>query len=117
AWLKQLDLPEIDRLEMNHLLVDLEQVQGRRKELEQVIARRCGVSAEAVLLSSMPGVSYFTAVSLACRVGRVGRFPRGHSQANYSGLARAAATAARTTSGWGASPRPAAAWRGGCWRR
>src|SRR5262245_57306167 len=48
TWLKQVALPEIDRLEMNHLLADLEQVQGRRQELEQVIARRCGVSAEAV---------------------------------------------------------------------
>jgi transposase len=86
AWLKQVALPEIDRLEMNHLLADLERVQGRRKELEQVIAQRCGVSAEAVLLSSMPGVSYFTAVSLACRVGRVERFPRARSLANYWGL-------------------------------
>src|SRR6516225_5995034 len=86
AWLKQLALPAIDRLEMNHLLADLEQVQGRRKELEQVIAQRCGVSAEAVLLSSMPGVSYFTAVALACRVGRVERFPRARSLANYWGL-------------------------------
>ncbi|HKB39865.1 MAG TPA: IS110 family transposase, partial [Gemmataceae bacterium] len=86
AWLKQVALPEIDRLEMNYLLADLEQVQGRRKELEQVIAQRCGVSVEAVLLSSMPGVSYFTAVALACRVGRVERFPRAHSLANYWGL-------------------------------
>jgi len=86
AWLKQVALPEIDRLEMNHLLADLERVQERRKELEQVIAQRCGVSAEAVLLSSMPGVSYFTAVSLACRVGRVERFPRAQSLANYWGL-------------------------------
>jgi len=86
AWLKQLALPEIDRLEMDHLLADLEQVQGRRQELEQVIARRCGVSAEAMLLASMPGVSYFTAVALACRVGRVERFPRAHSLANYWGL-------------------------------
>jgi len=86
AWLKQLALPEIDRLEMNHLLADLEQVQGRRQELEQVIAQRCGVSAEAVLLSSMPGVGYFTAVALACRVGRVERFPRAASLANYWGL-------------------------------
>jgi transposase len=86
AWLKQLALPEIDRLEMDHLLADLEQVQQRRKELEQVIAQRCGVSAEAVLLSSMPGVGYFTAVALACRVGRVERFPRAASLANYWGL-------------------------------
>src|SRR5262249_62216564 len=35
AWLKQVALPAIDRLEMNHLLADLEQVQERRKELEQ----------------------------------------------------------------------------------
>lgn len=86
AWLKELALPTIDRLEMNHWLADLEHVQKRRKELEEVIAQRCGVSAEAVLLSSMPGVSYFTAVSLACRVGRVERFPRAHSLANYWGL-------------------------------
>src|SRR5215467_1926118 len=86
AWLKKLALPDIDRLEMNHLLADLERVQQRRKELEQVIAQRCGVSAEAVLLASMPGVSYFTAVSLACRVGRVERFPRAPSLANYWGL-------------------------------
>src|SRR6516165_7422514 len=86
AWLKQRALPAIDRLEMNHLLADLEQVQGQRQELEQVIAQRCGVSAEAVLLSSMPGVGYFTAVALACRVDRVERFPRAHSLANYWGL-------------------------------
>ena len=54
--------------------------------MEQVIAQRCGVSAEAVLLSSMPGVGYFTAVALACRVGRVERFPRARSLANYWGL-------------------------------
>jgi transposase len=86
AWLKQVALPEIGRLEMNPLLADLERVQERRKELEQVLARRCGVSAAAVLLASLPGVSYFTAVALACRVGRVERFPRARSLANYGGL-------------------------------
>src|SRR5262249_4850532 len=86
AWLKQLALPEIDRLEMNHLRADLEQAQQRLKELEQVLARRCGVSAEAQLLASIPGVSYCTATASACRVGRVERFPRAHSLANYWGL-------------------------------
>jgi transposase len=86
AWLKQLVLPEIDRLEMNHLLTAVEQIQQRMKELEQVIVQRCGVSAEAGLIASMPGVSYFTATSLACRVGRVERFPRAQSLANYWGL-------------------------------
>lgn len=87
AWLKQLALPEIDRLEMNHLLACLEQVEQRRKELEEVIARRNDTSKEVVILSSMPGMGGgFTAMSLACRVGRVERFPRAHSLANYWGL-------------------------------
>ncbi len=85
AWLKQVVLPEIDRLEMNHLLAELDQVEQRRKELGQVIIERCGVSEEAQLIASMPGVSYFTATSLACRVGRVERFPRAHSLPNYWG--------------------------------
>ena len=54
AWLKKLVLPEIDRLEMNQLLADLEHVQQRVQELENVIAERCGTSEEAVLLMSMP---------------------------------------------------------------
>jgi transposase len=87
AWLKGLALPEIDRLEMDHLLADLEQVEKRLKELERVIARRAAASEEVKILSSMPGVGGgFTAVSLACRVGRVGRFPRARSLANYWGL-------------------------------
>jgi transposase len=86
AWLKQLALPEIDRLEMDHLPSDLENVQRRVKELERVIVKRCGISQEAELLCSIPGVSHFTATSLACRVGRVERFPRADSLANYWGL-------------------------------
>jgi len=86
AWLKKLALPEIDRLEMDHLLADLEHVQQRFKELEDVIAERCATSEEAVILSSMPGAGNFVAMALACRVGRVERFPRSHSLANYWGL-------------------------------
>jgi len=86
AWLKKLVLPEIDRLEMNLLLTDLEHIQQRLQQLEKVIAKRCGNSKDTTILATMPGVAAFTATSLACRVGRVGRFPRSHSLANYWGL-------------------------------
>ena len=85
-WLKKLSLPEIDRLEMDYLLADLEHIQQRVKEFEKVIDERCASSKEAVLLTSMPGVGRFTAIALACRVGRVERFPRSHSLANFWGL-------------------------------
>ncbi len=86
AWLKKLVLSEIDRLEMGHLLSDLERIQQRIEDLEKVIAERCGNSEAVMLLASMPGVGAFTAISLACRIGRVERFPRSHSLANYWGL-------------------------------
>jgi transposase len=86
AWLKTLELPEVDQLEMNYLLVDLEHVQQRIEELEEKLAQRCGTSEAAALLGSMPGVGHYTATALACRVGRVERFPRGRSLANYWGL-------------------------------
>ena len=45
-------LPEMDRLEMNYLLVDLENAQQRVQELEKVIIERCGDSEAAQLLRS-----------------------------------------------------------------
>jgi hypothetical protein len=44
-------------------LADLEHIQQRLKELEAVIAQRCGVSKEAVIIATMAGVGYFTATS------------------------------------------------------
>jgi transposase len=86
-WLKQLVLPKIDRMEMNQLLTELEQIQQRLKELEQVISKRFAACKAVTILTSMPGVGDgYTALSLACRVGRVERFPRAHSLANYWGL-------------------------------
>jgi transposase len=86
VWLEKLVLPEIDRLEMDHLLAELKQIQKRMEDLEKVIAQRCGNSDEAVLLATIPGVAAFTATSLACRIGRIERFPRSSSLANYWGL-------------------------------
>jgi transposase len=83
AWLEKLVLPSIDRLEMNQLLADLEHVEQQYKELEEVIAERCGNSEEAKLLETMPGGGRYAALALSCRVGRVERFPRGKSLANY----------------------------------
>ncbi|MHC4398729.1 MAG: hypothetical protein ACYTG0_03525, partial [Planctomycetota bacterium] len=64
---------------MNHLLADLKQVQQRLEDLEKMIAERCGNSEEAAILATIPGVAAFTATSLACRVGRVERFPPSHA--------------------------------------
>ena len=86
AWLKELALPKMDRMELNYLLEDLRQIDQRIEELQQVIVERCEAREDAMLLTSMPGVSHFTATALSCRVGDVKRFPRSKSLANYWGL-------------------------------
>jgi len=86
AWLKKLILPTVDRWELDHLLLDLEHIQQRVAELEKVLAERCAASDESRLIATIPGVGAYTATALACRVGRVERFPRSHSLANYWGL-------------------------------
>jgi transposase len=86
AWLKGLALPEIERLELDHLLVEIERIQGWMAKLEMVLVRRCDSSETALLLATTPGVGRFTATALACRIGRVQRFPRARSLANYWGL-------------------------------
>jgi len=86
AWLKKLVLPEIDRLELDHLLTDFDRIEDRVAELDEMIALRCQNNEDAMLLTSLPGAAAFTATALACRVGRVKRFPRSRSLANYWGL-------------------------------
>ena len=115
AWLKKLALPEIDRWEMDYLLADLEHVQHRVEELEKAIAQR-GAQRRGGAAGIDTGSGCFTATALACRVGRVERFPRSHSLANYWGLTPGCRNSGET-SDWVASRKPAAAWPGGCWRK
>ena len=86
AWLKTLALPEVDRLEIDPLLADLKNIEARLADLDEVIAKRSVNNDDIILLSTIPGVGLFTAVSLACRIGQVERFPRSHSLANYFSL-------------------------------
>lgn len=86
AWLKKLALSKMDRMEVDYLIADLERIDQRMAELQEVIVERCNERHEATLLTSMPGVGHFTATALACRVGDVKRFPRSNSLANYWGL-------------------------------
>ena len=50
-----------------------------------MIAQRSTTSDAAAPPATTPGVGAYTAIALASRVGRVERFPRSHSLANYWG--------------------------------
>jgi transposase len=85
-WLEKLVLSEIDRLEMDQLLAQWALWEKQIEELEKRIADRFRHSRTAQQLTTVPGVSVYSALSIASRIGSIERFPSPRSLANYFGL-------------------------------
>jgi transposase len=85
-WLKTLQLDPIDRLTMNQLLVQWELWDEQLLAADGWIRERFLTNRDARLLATMPGVSMFSGVAIACRIAPIARFPRGRSLANFLGL-------------------------------
>ena len=86
AWLKQLSLGVIDRLELDQLLEQWELWNQQLKTLDDRIAQRVQKHEAAQILISMPGISAYSGLALGSRIGDIQRFPRPGSLANYWGL-------------------------------
>ncbi len=76
----------MDRFEMDILLQQWDLVNEQLEQVNQKIKQRQGSNKLATLLASMPGMSYFNSLSVACRIGAIEDFPRGGSLANFWGL-------------------------------
>jgi transposase len=86
AWLAQLELPTMDRLEMNLLLEQWTLWDRQCEQLDQQVRLQQRQHPGALLLSSIPGCGAFSSLALACRVGDIRRFASPQSLANYWGL-------------------------------
>jgi transposase len=96
-WLTELDLPSIDRLEMDALLAEWSLLEKQLKEVDGEIDRRHRENSKAILVSSMPGLSQYGGLAVASRVSQIERFPRGASLANFFGLAPGCRNSGNTT--------------------
>jgi transposase len=91
-WLAKLKLPEIDQLEMEMLLEEWKTCDEQIAKLDERIAERASevepgkILSPTQLLMTAPGVSHYSGLTLACRIGPIERFPRPRSLANYFGL-------------------------------
>jgi len=91
-WLADVQLPPIDRLEMDMLLKEWEICDEQIAQVDNEIAERasrtvpdCLLNATQILMT-IPGVSHYSGLTLASRIGPIQRFPRPRSLANYFGL-------------------------------
>lgn len=92
AWLQELSLPEIDRFEVDLLLEEWTSIEEHIQQVDAKIVERASRSepgelfTPAQILMTAPGVSFYSGLGLASRIGPVERFPRPRSLANYFGL-------------------------------
>jgi transposase len=85
-WLSKLELPPLDRLEIDLLMPQWALLDDQLLTIESRIAERGKADETAQLLGSIPGIGHYSAVAIASRIGDIERFPRPDSLANYFGL-------------------------------
>lgn len=86
AWLATLDLPPVDRFEMDLLLAQWDLWNGQLAQLNDQLTARQQACPAAMLIATAPGAGAFGSLALAARMDDVARFPRPGSLANYWGL-------------------------------
>jgi transposase len=85
-WLAKMELPAVDRLEMDLLLPQWDLLDGQLEAVEAKLAERAKADEQAKLLESVPGIGHYSAVAIASRIGNIERFKGPGSLANYFGL-------------------------------
>ena len=92
AWLRTVSLPEMDRFELDLLLQEWTAIEEQITQVDAKIVERASRSepgkafTPTQILMTAPGVSHYSGLGLASRIGPIKRFPRPRSLANYFGL-------------------------------
>ena len=91
-WLETVELPEIDRFELDLLRQEWKSLEDQLTQVNAKIVERasrsdpdCVMNPTQILMTA-PGVSHYSGLGLASRIGPIERFPRPRSLANYFGL-------------------------------
>jgi transposase len=86
SWLEAVELPPLDRLEMNLLLPQWALLEEQLKTVDEKIAARAAADERVQLLETVPGMAHYSALAIHSRIGNVERFKHADSLANYFGL-------------------------------
>jgi len=86
AWLRRLELPELERLLLRQNLDLLESSEQALAEVDQVLARLAQQDDRVPILMQIPGISVFSALAILAEIGEIGRFPSAKKLSSYAGL-------------------------------
>jgi transposase len=86
TWLKQIELPEEERLARDSDLRLLEQTEREITQIEEQLAREAWQDKNVRLAMSIPGIDYTVAQTCLAAIGDVSRFPNPKKMSAYLGL-------------------------------
>jgi len=85
-WLRELTLPEIDRMELNMLLVQYTLYTSQIDRAEAAIHERARRIQSLPLLRTVGSMGDYTALAISAHIGSVDRFKHAKSLANFYGV-------------------------------
>ena len=85
-WLRQLELRDIYRQEMDRYLTTLDLLDKQIEELSATIMETAKTDYDCQLLMTIPGISYFTALVIKSEIGNIERFGSAKKLCSYAGL-------------------------------
>jgi transposase len=85
-YLKTVDISETDKklIEINFSLID--RINEQIKEINKIIEEKAKANDDALLLTTIPGISYYSALLIKSEIGDVNRFPDKFKLISYAGL-------------------------------
>jgi len=85
-FLREAELEKTDRMRIDGYLKVFEALEEEIKALNKMVRERASGDEEAERLKSIPGISYFSALTILSEVGDINRFPKAKNLVSYAGL-------------------------------
>jgi transposase len=86
AWLRKLELSELEKLLLRQNLDLLERSEEALAEVDQLLARVAQEDQRVPILMQIPGISIFSALAILAEIGEIGRFATPKKLSSYAGL-------------------------------
>lgn len=86
-WLRNLQLPPLDKLILNNHLTHLESLDQQTERVDEEIHNKACEDSDVKLLLSMTGIDVYSALLIRSEIGSIDRFPDYKKLVSWAGLA------------------------------
>jgi transposase len=85
-FLKELSLPELDKTLLESNLSIIDKINEEIKRIDKIIQEKAKEDNDAILLMTIPGISYYSALLIKAEIGDINRFANHEKLVSYAGL-------------------------------